>query len=216
MAIQAELDSRARHQTWQLVPVPHPPNRKTVGAKWVFKLKDTIPPRPKARLGTCRFMQIPGKDYNKTYTPVVKSSSICVLFVLAAQEGLLAFHLDVETAFFTSDLEEHIFIDIPPGFVFPTHFVLPDGPTIEDFVLQLNKALYSLKQASNVWATAFNQEMLQLGFIQSSTDDSIFISGSPESTENRIIVAIYVDDILVLAKHSSQIDNLVTQLGTAS
>jgi hypothetical protein len=67
-----------------------------------------------------------------------------------------------------------------------------------------------------VWATAFNQEMLRLNFIQYSTDDSIFISGSPESPENRIIIAIYIDDILALAKHSSQIDNLVTQLGAAS
>jgi hypothetical protein len=45
--------------------------------------------------------------------------------------------------------------------------------------------------------------------------DSIFISGSPESPEDHIIVAIYVDDILLLAKHSSLIDTLAMQLGTA-
>jgi hypothetical protein len=44
-AIQAEFDSLPRHQTWQL---PLPPNRKSI--KWVFKLKDTIPPRPKQAL----------------------------------------------------------------------------------------------------------------------------------------------------------------------
>ena len=212
-AIQAELDSLARHQTWQLVP--RPPNRKTVSTKWVFKLKDTIPPRPKARLVARGFTQIPGEDYNETFAPIVKASSIRTLFALAAQEDLLIFHLDIETAFLNGNLEENILVEIPPGFVFPPpNFTLPDELTIDDFVLQLNKALYGLKQASNVWATAFKREMLRLGFTQSSADDSIFISGSPESPD-RIIVAIYVDDILVLAKHSSQIDTLVTQLGTA-
>jgi hypothetical protein len=78
-------------------------------------------------------MQIPGKDYNETYAPIVKSS-IHFLFVLAAQQGLLAFHL-IETVFLTSDLEEHILVDIPPGFIFLTEFVLPDGLTTEDLFL---------------------------------------------------------------------------------
>jgi hypothetical protein len=212
-AIKAEFDSLARHQTWQLIP--RPPNRKTVSTKWVFKLKDALPPRPKARLVARGFTQIPGEDYNDTYAPVVKASSIRTLFALAAQEALLTIHLDVETAFLNGDLEENILIEIPPGYVPPPEFILPDGLTIDDFVLRLNKALYGLKQASNVWATAFKNEMLCLGFTQSSTDDSIFISGSPESPEH-IIVAIYVDDILVLAKYSSQIDSLITQLGTTS
>lgn len=60
--------------------------------------------------------------------------------------------------------------------------------------------------------------MERLGFIQSTADDSIFtldpLESPPEPPDERIIVAIYVDDILVLSKHSSQIDNLAKQLGT--
>jgi hypothetical protein len=159
----------------------------------------------KARLVTCGLIQIPNEDYNETYTPVVKSTSIRVLS--AAQEGLLTFHLDVETAFLNGDLKEHILVKTPPGFVFPPNFTLPEGLTIDNFILQLNKALYGLKQASNVWATAFKHEMLRLCFTQSSADDSIFISSSPESPEDRIIVAIYVNNILILANHSSLIEN---------
>jgi hypothetical protein len=43
-------NSLARHQTWQLIP--RPPNRKTVSTKWVFKLKDTLPPIPYHLLST--------------------------------------------------------------------------------------------------------------------------------------------------------------------
>jgi hypothetical protein len=81
-AIQVEFDSLARHQTWQLIP--RPPNRKTVSIKWVFKLKDTLPPRPKARLIARGFTQTFDEDYNDTYTPVVKASSIRILFALVA------------------------------------------------------------------------------------------------------------------------------------
>jgi hypothetical protein len=62
--------------------------------------------------------------------------------------------------------------------------------------------------------------MERLGYIQSTADDSICTVDSPESRPNsipdeRIIVAIYVDDILVLCKRSSQFDTLAKQLGTA-
>jgi hypothetical protein len=36
----------------------------------------------------------------------------------------------------------------------------PKDSPIDDFVLQLNKPLYGLKQASNIWATAFKHKML--------------------------------------------------------
>jgi hypothetical protein len=67
---------------------------------------------PKHALFACGFTQIPGEDYNDTYTPVVKASSIRWHFTLAAQEDLLAFHFDVETAFLNGDLEENILVEI--------------------------------------------------------------------------------------------------------
>jgi hypothetical protein len=91
----------------------------------------------KASLVACGFTQVPGEDYNDTYAPVVKASSIRTISALAAQEALLAIHIDVETAFLNGDLEENIPDEIPPGFVFPPEFTLPEGLTIDDFVLQL-------------------------------------------------------------------------------
>jgi hypothetical protein len=111
--------------------------------------------------------------------------------------------LDVETAFLNGKLDEEIYVEQPPGHI---------APGFENHVLKLDKALYGLKQASNVWATAFKNAMLKLDYTQSTADDSIFtLSSTPSS--GRTIVAIYVDDILVLAKHNSAIDTLVAQLG---
>ena len=92
-----------------------------------------------------------------------------------------------------------IYVDQPPGFIsteYPNH------------VLKLNRALYGLKQASHQWANEFKSTMINLEFTQSTADDSIFVS----STDPIIIVAIYVDDILVLAKHQQEIDDIFSSL----
>jgi hypothetical protein len=85
-AIHEELDSLARHKTWQLVPCPQ--YRNVIGTKWVFKSKDSIPRRFKARLVAQGYSQIPSINYNETFAPVVKSTSVHTLFAIAVQEEL--------------------------------------------------------------------------------------------------------------------------------
>jgi hypothetical protein len=198
-AIHEELESLARHKTWQLVPRPQ--YRNVIGTKWVFKIKDTIPRRFKARLVAQGYSQIPGIDYNETFAPVVKSTSVRTLFAIAVQEELHIYQFDIETAFLNSILQEEIFVALPPGFI---------NPLAGDHVLKLLKALYGLKQASNVWATAFKHAMDKLNFVQSTADDSIFIS--PPESPHLSIVAIYVDDILIFCKNIQAINDLASQL----
>ena len=45
-------------------------------------------------------MQTPGVDFNETYSPVVKTSSIKFILALSIKNNYNLFHLDVETAFF--------------------------------------------------------------------------------------------------------------------
>jgi hypothetical protein len=199
-AIHEELDSLARHNTWQLVPRPQ--YRNVIGTKWVFKIKDTIPCRFKARLVAQGFSQIPGIDYNETFAPVVKSTSVRTLFAIAVQEQFHIYQFDIETAFLNGILQEEIFVALPPAFI---------NPLAGDHVLKLLKALYGLEQASNVWATAFfKHAMDKLNFIQSTADDSIFIS--PPESPHLIIVAIYVDDILIFSKNVQAIRSTISLL----
>jgi hypothetical protein len=143
-------------------PLPHWSHRH-FHMRSYLNILYSVTPRPEVDLVTHGFTQVPGEDNNDTYAPIVRASSIRTLFALAAQ-GLLIIHLDIETAFLNGDLEENTLVQIPPGFVFPPEFVLPNGLTTDNSVLQLNKALYGLKQASNVWSTTFKREMLRLGF----------------------------------------------------
>lgn len=66
-----------------------PPNgQKIVGCKWIFKKKEGIPgvetAKFKARLVAKGYCQREGIDFNEVFSPVVKHSSIRVLFAMVA------------------------------------------------------------------------------------------------------------------------------------
>lgn len=66
-----ELNAHAVNNTWTLVDLPK--GRKAITAKWVFKLKGagTNNIRFKARWVARGYAQIPGVDFNETFSPVV-------------------------------------------------------------------------------------------------------------------------------------------------
>lgn len=100
-AMQDEMDSLNKNNTWQLVQKP--PNQKLVGCKWIYKLKQNSdssnPIRYKARLVAKGFTQKEGVDYGEIFSPVVRHSSIRVLLSMVTHYNLELEQLDVKTAF---------------------------------------------------------------------------------------------------------------------
>ena len=79
-AADAEYQSLVENETWELVELPC--NRKPIGYKWVFKAKrggDGKVERFKARLVAKGYAQKYGVDYDETFSPVVRFSSIRTL-----------------------------------------------------------------------------------------------------------------------------------------
>ena len=74
-AMETEMKSLKSNDVWELVPLPT--GKKTVGSKWVFKVKsgaDGSVERYKARLVAQGFTQTYGSDYDETFCPVVRRS----------------------------------------------------------------------------------------------------------------------------------------------
>jgi hypothetical protein len=136
-AMDLEIQALCQNGTWQLVS-PRP-DLNVIDSKWVFKVKqhaDGSIERYKARLVAKGFKQWYGLDYEDTFSPVVKPTTIRLLLSHAITRGWSLRQLDVQNAFLHGVLEEEVYMRQPPG------FVDPDRP---QHLCRLVKALYGLK-----------------------------------------------------------------------
>ena len=143
--------------------------RKPVGCKWIFKTKCTNEgkvERYKARLLAKGYTQKPGEDYDETFSPVGRYSSIRALLAFAVQNNMMIHQTDVVTAFLNGSLSEEIYMEQPPGYI-------KEGE--ENLVCKLKRSLFGLKQSSRCWNIVFKQYMESINFKQSTADPCIFI-----------------------------------------
>lgn len=76
-------------------------------------------------------------DFQDTYSPVAKMTTIRFLLALVAQNNWFLYQLDVNNAFLHGDLTEENYMQPPEGY-----------KLLKGKVLRLKTSLYGLKQAS--------------------------------------------------------------------
>jgi len=95
-------------------------SKKLLRIKYVYRIKygaDRELKLYKASLGACGYTQIFGVDFEVTYSPVIKLTSLRPRFAISAQLGLIIHQMDVDTAFPHTDIE--IYIKPPEGMPLP-------------------------------------------------------------------------------------------------
>ena len=84
------------------------------------------------------FSQREGIDYEETFSPVSRYTSIRTIIALTTKMKWKLHQMDVKTTFLNGVIEEEVYIEQPQG------FEVEDRKT---HVSRLKKALYGLKQA---------------------------------------------------------------------
>ena len=196
-AMIEEMEALRKNSTWELVKLPE--GKKHVGCRWVFTVKhkaDGSVERYKARLVAKGYTQTYGIDYQETFAPVAKINTIRVLMSLAANLGWPLRQFDVKNAFLHGDLDEEIYMDLPPGFT-----------TTCDIgkVCRLRKSLYGLKQSPRAWFGRFAQSMRNYGFKQTQADHTLFLKHDKGKLTALIV---YVDDMVVTGNDVEGIQKL--------
>ncbi|CAL9010999.1 unnamed protein product [Prunus brigantina] len=200
-----EIQALHQQGTWTLVPPPSHTN--IVGCKWIFKVKknaDGTISRYKARLVAQGFSQEYGLDYDETFSPVVRHTTVRLILGLAVQFQWKLRQLDVKNAFLHGELQEEVFMKQPQGFV---------DPTYPDFVYKLQKSLYGLKQAPRAWNAKFTGYLPTLGFTVSHSDPSLFIK---KTSSDILILLFYVDDIILTGSNPALVNSVICDLVSQS
>ena len=195
-AADLEYESLLENETWDLVELPK--GRKAVGSRWLFKVKhhgDGRLERYKCRLVAKGYSQLYGADYDETFAPVVRFSSIRTLLSFAVQNNLHVHQMDVVTAFLNGHLEEEIYMEQPEGYVKPGQ---------EHLVCRLEKSIYGLKQSPRCWSKSFTEFMTKIGFTQSTSDPCVFVRSGQELE----ILAVYVDDLILITESTERMNEL--------
>ena len=197
-----EIMSIKKNKTWTLVDLPM---SKAIRLKWVFKIKRNVDgsiKKFKARLVGKGYVQRHGIDFEEVFAPVARIETLRVIIALAASNGWEIHHLDVKTAFLHGDISEEVYVTQPDGFKVKGS---------EDKVYRLLKALYGLKQAPRAWNIKLKSILKELNFSKCSKEPSLF---KKETRGSLLLVAVYVDDLLVTGSNLDVIQEFKLEMAT--
>ncbi|CAA0842042.1 cysteine-rich RLK (RECEPTOR-like protein kinase) 8, partial [Striga hermonthica] len=197
-AMKSEYAALMKNKTWFLTS---PPQRKNiVGCRWVSKIKRDVHgnvSRYKARLVAQGFSQAKGFDFQETFSPFVKHTTIRVFLTITTTLNWKVRQLDINNAFLNGELSESIYIQQPPGFEQESEVPL---------VCKLTKSIYGLKQASRAWFLKVKSTLQNLGFSCSRADNSLFFRITKAAA---IYLLIYVDDILITGSDEREVNKFI-------
>jgi hypothetical protein len=102
--------------------------------------------------------------------------------------------MDVKTAFLNGELTEEVYVQQPQGFA-----VIGE----EGKVLRLQRALYNLRQTTQVWYEKLDETLRKLGFRQSEHKHAIYCRSKDGG--GRLIVDVYVDNLMITGTTTDEI-----------
>ena len=183
-----ELKSMRDMSVWHTPAIPFKdiPRNRIIPSKIIFARKynaDGTFQKYKARLCARgdRWQEALGVE---TYAGTVKSESIKLLLGIAAEENMEICCVDVATAFLHSPLppDQVIYMRRPIGL---TDVDMPE-------IVELDKCLYGLPQASNRFREHSDNVLRQLGFTPTISDPCVYVM---YKDGGRVYALIHVDDI---------------------
>jgi len=176
-----------------------PKDKKKLGAKWVYKVKhnaDGSVSKYKVRLATKGYAQTYGIDYEETYNPIAKMTTIRTIIVMAITKRWSLHQMDAKNVFLHGDLQEEMYMEKPLGCVDQTH---------PNLVCRLKKVVYSLKQAPRAWSNKIGWYLVTSGFQTSNAFFSLYVK---KTDHGIIVIVIYVDDLIITGDSETNIFDL--------
>ena len=193
--MKEELDTLSKNHTWDLVTLPP-------GSLWLVVSGSTgsrfalIGPLSIINLIFLQkgFTQEYRIDYEETFAPIARISSVRALLAVAAANNWDLFQIDVKNVFLNGNLSEEFYMQPPTGLSIKLNKVC-----------YLRHTIYGLKQAPQAWLAKFNSTILCLGDTATPYDSALYLRLTDKDT---ILLLLYVNDMIITSDDLSGIQEL--------
>ncbi len=222
-AMEKEFKSLLNAGTWNPIErATVPRDHRILKGKWVYKLKRDG--SYKARWVVKGFEQVKGLDYQQIFAAVVRADTFRTLLAIATLLDWDISNIDIDSAFLYGDIDSEVYIELPEGF------------SESHKCGKLLKSIYGLKQAPRIWAQTLYKILRELGLVQLQSEHSVFTNRQMQAIDKRrkryqrltgktdeeflgyyagpeLIVAVYVDDLLIIGKTHEVVREFKRRLG---
>ncbi|SGZ30860.1 BQ5605_C046g12247 [Microbotryum silenes-dioicae] len=202
LAARNEFDSLLRDFS-AFTPIDEflvPADSKVLGLRFVFRTKRDQHGQVKSykgRLVARGDSQRSGIDFDETFAPVARFTSIRALLALAAAHGYHVHQADIDKAYLHGKLDTPLYIRVPDGIYMPGK------------VLQLHRSLYGLRQAGRIWNDEIDSALSALGYVATESDHCVYVRTTGDV---RHYIALYVDDLLMISPSLPEIERTLQGL----
>jgi len=197
-AMGKEMNTLHDSNTWSIQPLPE--DRTETKGIWVYNLKQGKTPgetQHKARYVAKGFSQIQEVDYDETYSPTTRFTSIRLLLQKAANENMKIHQLDVKGAYLNALINKEIYLQQPEGH--------EETNSQGKLSCHLNKSIYGLKQSGRNWHQTLTTFLKEQSFTPGARDPCLYSKEDPSDKSANIIILFWVADILLCCRDDNRI-----------
>jgi hypothetical protein len=187
-AYRKEFDGLFRSKTLECVPYPE--DAKVLNLHTLFDIKRDGRKKVRGVLGGDRC--VAGVDYERSYSPTIRMSTVRMLCCIAATCGLDLSAADITQAYHYGEVPE----SQPPAYC-----RLPDGYRRKGHCARTGN-IYGHPASALNWYTTFHLFLIAFGFSRSSADPCLY---SLHKDGAVLHLLVYVDDLLIAATPGSKL-----------
>lgn len=193
-AMNRELESMDKNGVWK--EVDRPKNTKILPLIWVYRVKflpDGSVDKYKARLCVLGNQQKASAQDN-VYAPVMNDVSLRILLAIGVHRRASIHHVDVETAFLHSEIEEEVYVEYPQGMA-----------RVKGKCLRLRKSMYGLRSSPLSWYKTITKILRELGFHRMYSDPCVFFKWDGDLLT---LIGVHVDDLIAICDDDELMEKL--------
>jgi hypothetical protein len=219
-AAEKELRQMVDQEVWEAVNLTTlPVNKRNKIIRSFMFLKEKFKPdgsfdKLKMRLVAGGHMQ-EKVDMEITSSPTVSLAAVFIIFAYAVKNRFTVVSVDITGAYLNASMgSSEVYMRIDPELADVLEII--DGKyrgfrnRDGSITVMLKKALYGCIESAKLWYGLLSTKLVAFGLVKSGYDECVF--SKFESGELILVVAVYVDDLLIAGCNQGLVNDLVKYL----